>query len=109
MVRHLASANHFNVGQNVSIEYKVNTLRKKGNMELSKVIKCTSVEWKASYTTTVIISLSQKKFCVTDTLRNTVQVLKGYVVFVVHQRLNVVVDTCWFNLADKVVGYRLVN
>jgi len=38
-----------------------------------------------------------------------VQVLKGYVVFVVHQRLNVVVNACWFNLADKVVGYRLVN
>jgi hypothetical protein len=54
----------------------------------------------------VIGSLNQKKFCVTDTLRNTVQVLKGYAVFVVHQSQNVVVDTCRFNLADKVVGYR---
>ena len=109
MVRHLASANHFNVEQNVSIEYKVNTLRKKENMEPSKVIKCMSVEWKESYMTTVIISLSQKKFYVTDTLRNTVQVHKGYVVFVEHQNLSVVVNACWFNLADKVVGYRLVN
>ena len=92
VVRHLASANLFNVGQNVSIAYKVNILRKKGNMEPSKVTRCMSVEWKESYMTTVIISLSQKKFCVTDTLRNTVQVLKDYVVFVAHQRLSVVVN-----------------
>ena len=92
MVRHLASANHFNVEQNVSTEYKVNTLRKKENMELSKVIKCTNVEWKESYTTTVIISLSQKKCCVTDTLRNTVQVLKGYAVYVARQKQSVVAN-----------------
>ena len=80
----------------MSTEYKVNTLRKKGNMELSKVIKCTSVEWKESYMTTVIISLSQKKCYVTDTLRNTVQVHKGYAVSVARQKQNVVVDTCRF-------------
>ena len=96
MVRHLASARLFKEIQNASIEYKVNTLRKKGNMELSKVIKCMSVEWKASYMTTVIISLSQKKYCVTGTLRNTVQVLKGYAVYVARQKQSVVVNACWF-------------
>ena len=65
-------------------------------MELSKVIKCTSVEWKESYMTTATISLSQKKCCVTDTLRNTVQVHKGYAVYVARQKQNVVVDTCRF-------------
>ena len=92
----LASANHFNVGQNVNIEYKVNTLKKKENMEPSKVIRCMNVEWKENYTMTVTGSLNQKKFCVTDTLMNTVKVLKGYAVFVVHQSQNVVVDTCRF-------------
>ena len=80
----------------MNIEYKVNTLKKKENMEPSKVIRCMNVEWKENYTMIVIGSLNQKKFCVTDTLRNTVQVLKGYAVFVVHQSQNVVVDTCWF-------------
>ena len=102
----LASANHFNVGQNVNIEYKVNILKNKENMVCSKVTSCMNVEWKESYTMTVIGFLNQKKFYVTDTLRNIELVHKDYVVFVEHQRLSVVVNACRFNLADKVVGYR---
>ena len=109
VVRHLASANLFKEIQNASIEYKVNTLRKKENMVCSKVIRCMNVAWTENYMMTVTGSLNQRKFYVTDTLRNTVQVLKDYVVFVAHQNQNVVVNACWFNLADKVVGYRLVN
>ena len=65
-------------------------------MEPSKVIRCMNVEWKENYTMTVTGSLNQKKFCVTDTLRNIDLVHKDYVVFVEHQSQNVVVDTCWF-------------
>ena len=71
-------------------------MKKKEKMEPSKAIRCMNVEWKESYMMIVIGSLNQKKFCVTDTLMNTVKVLKGYAVFVVHQSQNVVVDTCRF-------------
>ena len=76
----------------MNIEYKVNTLKKKENMEPSKAIRCMNVEWKESYTMIVIGSLNQKKFCVTDTLRNTVQVLKGYAVYVARQNQSVVAN-----------------
>jgi hypothetical protein len=102
----LASVNHFNVGQNVSIEYKVNTLKNKENMVCSKVIRCMNVAWTENYMMTVIGFLNQKKFYVTDTLRNIELEHKDYVAFVEHQRLSVVVNACRFNLADKVVGYR---
>lgn len=102
----LASANHFNVGQNVNIEYKVNMLKNKESMVCSKVTRCMNVEWKENYMMIVIGFLNQKKFCVTDTLRNIELVHKDYAVYVAHQRLSVAVNACRFNLADKVVGYR---
>jgi len=98
VVRHLASAS-------LSKEIPNANTDSKASLEKS----CTNVERLEYSGKTVILSFKVKRFFVRNTTVNITDTPIPNVEYVAQHTQSVVVNACWFNLADKVVGYRLVN
>lgn len=58
---------------------------------------------------TVILFFKVRWFFVKNIMANITDTPIPNVEYVAQHTQSVVVNACWFNLADKVVGYRLVN
>ena len=57
----------------------------------------------------VILFFKVRWFFVKNIMANITDMPIPNVEYVAQHTQSVVVNACWFNLADKVVGYRLVN
>lgn len=69
----------------------------------------TNVERLESSGKTVTLFFKVRWFFVKNIMANITDTPIPNVGYVVQHTLSVAVNACWFNLADKVVGYRLVN